>query len=440
MKTTVLLATITAELLATAALLISIFLPKRRIWPPVREGSPRRFFMLILFLISGAGVIYLGIAGWGGFIVPGWARIVIGIPAWLAGNIIGLWAMAALGAAATVGAQGKLLRRGPYAFSRNPQYLGFLLALAGWAVMSNCAAAFAASLAGIIPLGLAPLAEEPWLLERLGPAYENYRREVPRFGSVLLLGRTLSRSRGMLNTPQLAARFLGVAIFDTARLAARSFIFPGRGKSGSRKEGPLNIAFFASHRGSNMQAVIEACKTGRLNARPCAVISNNGDSEALEKAKQEGIPHYHLSAKTHPDPDRLDEEILGVLENRRANWIVLAGYMKKLGPKVLEKYKGRILNVHPSLLPKYGGKGMCGAAVHAAVLAAGEKETGVTIHLVDEQYDHGKILAQHPVPVLPGDTVESLSGRVLEREHVVLVETLNRIITGEIPLAEEKGE
>jgi phosphoribosylglycinamide formyltransferase-1 len=198
----------------------------------------------------------------------------------------------------------------------------------------------------------------------------------------------------------------------------------------------MNIAFFASHRGSNMQAVINACNAGRLNARPVVVISNNGDSESLQKAKQEGIPNYHLSSKTHPDPERLDEEILGVLERHQTDWIVLAGYMKKLGPKVLQKYRGRILNVHPSLLPKYGGQGMCGEAVHAAVLAAGEKETGVTIHLVDEQYDHGRILAQSPVPVTDGDTVESLSGRVLEREHVFLVETMGRIIRGEIPLPE----
>jgi phosphoribosylglycinamide formyltransferase-1 len=181
-----------------------------------------------------------------------------------------------------------------------------------------------------------------------------------------------------------------------------------------------------------MQAVIDACKTGRLNARACVVISNNGDSEALEKAQREGIPRIHLSAKTHPDPDKLDEEILGVLESHSAEWIVLAGYMKKLGPKVLRKFEGRILNVHPSLLPKYGGKGMCGEAVHAAVLAAGEKVTGVSVHLVDEQYDHGKILAQCEVPVSEGDTVESLSGRVLEKEHILLVETLNRIIKDEV--------
>ncbi len=139
-----------------------------------------------------------------------------------------------------------------------------------------------------------------------------------------------------------------------------------------------------------------------------------------------------MSAKTHPHPEKLQEAILNVLEMNQAEWIVLAGYMKKLGPKVLETYRGRILNIHPSLLPKYGGPGMCGDAVHRAVLDAGEKETGVTVHLVDGEYDHGAILAQCSVPVAPDDTVELLSRRVLEREHGFLVETLDRILKGEI--------
>jgi phosphoribosylglycinamide formyltransferase-1 len=198
-------------------------------------------------------------------------------------------------------------------------------------------------------------------------------------------------------------------------------------------EGFVNIAFFASHRGSDMQAVIDACRDGRLSAKACAVVSNNGDSEALERARREGIPAYHLSAKTHPNPEKLQEAILNVLDMHRAEWIVLAGYMKKLGPKILETYRGRILNIHPSLLPKFGGPGMCGDAVHRAVLDAGEQETGVTVHLVDGEYDHGAILAQCAVPVAPDDTVESLARRVLEREHDFLVETLDRIFKGEIP-------
>lgn len=194
----------------------------------------------------------------------------------------------------------------------------------------------------------------------------------------------------------------------------------------------MNLAFLASHRGSNMQAVIEACKEGRLPAHPCVVISNNGAAEALDVARREQIPCYHLSTRTHPEPEHLDMAILQVLLRHGADLVVLAGYMRKSGPNTLAQYKGRVINIHPALLPKFGGRGMYGANVHRAVLAAGEKETGVTIHLVDEEYDHGKILAQRRVPVMEGDTVETLAQRVLACEHDFLVETIGRIVSGEL--------
>lgn len=196
----------------------------------------------------------------------------------------------------------------------------------------------------------------------------------------------------------------------------------------------MNLAFFASHRGSNMQAVLDACKDGRLNAQPCLVISNNSDSEALLRAKQDGIACYHLSSKTHPNPDQLDAEILRLLQQQQTDLIVLAGYLRKLGPRTLAAFRRRVINIHPALLPKHGGQGMYGLRVHEAVLAAGEKETGVTIHLVDEEYDHGDILAQCRVPVLDGDTPETLAQRVLVCEHRFLVETLQRIISGDVHL------
>ncbi len=183
-----------------------------------------------------------------------------------------------------------------------------------------------------------------------------------------------------------------------------------------------------------MQAVIDACKTGRLDAKPCVVISNNGDSQALARAKREGIPHYHLSIKTHPQPQQLDKEILATLVNHDVDLVILAGYMRRLGTKTLNQYTRRIINIHPALLPKFGGKGMYGARVHEAVLAAREKETGVTIHLVDGDYDTGPIIAQCQVPVMENDSVETLSARVLEREHSFLVETLEKIISGAIVL------
>ena len=183
-----------------------------------------------------------------------------------------------------------------------------------------------------------------------------------------------------------------------------------------------------------MQAIIDACNDGRLAATPCVVISNNSVSEALNRARRESIPAYHLSRRTHPSPGELDRRTAAVLGRHRVNLVVLAGYMRKLGPPVLSRYPRRVLNVHPALLPRFGGEGMYGRAVHEAVLAAGETETGATVHVVDEEYDSGPVLAQSRVPVLLGDDVERLSSRVLEQEHRLYVETLQRIATGEIDL------
>ncbi len=200
----------------------------------------------------------------------------------------------------------------------------------------------------------------------------------------------------------------------------------------------MNIGFLASHGGSNMQAIIDACKAGRLSAVPVVVISNNGESRALERARNEGIPNYYLSGKTHPDPDSLDQAILDALILHKVDVVALAGYMKKLGPKTLAHFRGRILNIHPALLPKHGGKGMYGIRVHESVIAAGETESGVTVHLVTEEYDRGPILAQVRVPVMPGDTPETLAERVLVQEHILYPATLQRIATGEIVLSGEK--
>ena len=196
----------------------------------------------------------------------------------------------------------------------------------------------------------------------------------------------------------------------------------------------LNLGFLASHNGSNMQAIIDACKQGRLNARPCIVISNNADSMALQRAKKEGIPNYCLNNNIYSSDQELDKEILDVLQNQSVDLVILAGYMKKIGPMVLAAYKGRVLNIHPALLPKYGGQGMYGRNVHEAVLAAKEKVSGATIHIVDEEYDRGKIISQCQVPVYGNDDVESLSKRVLQKEHELFVETLQKISEGEIKL------
>ena len=198
------------------------------------------------------------------------------------------------------------------------------------------------------------------------------------------------------------------------------------------------LGFLASARGTNMQAIIDACKSGELTAQPAVVISNNRDSGALVRARDEGIAAYHLSSSAYPDPEQLDQKITATLQEHAVDMVILAGYMKKIGQHTLAAFKSRILNIHPALLPKYGGAGMYGTHVHAAVIANGEKETGATIHVVAGDYDSGPILAQKKVTVSATDTAETLSGKVLAIEHALYVETLNRILKGEIQLPGSK--
>ena len=196
----------------------------------------------------------------------------------------------------------------------------------------------------------------------------------------------------------------------------------------------LKLGFLASHGGSNMQAIIDAINNGTLDAEACVVISNNSESKALERAEKEGIPAFHMSSAAYPDSDELDRAIAMKMIEHNCDLVILAGYMKKIGDAVLRLFKGRILNIHPALLPKYGGKGMYGSNVHKAVIAAAEKESGPTIHVVDAVYDNGKILSQSKVPVLEDDTFETLAARVLEQEHILYAKTLQEIVDGSIKL------
>jgi phosphoribosylglycinamide formyltransferase-1 len=192
----------------------------------------------------------------------------------------------------------------------------------------------------------------------------------------------------------------------------------------------IRLGFLVSGRGSNMLVIIDNCKAGNLNAEPAVVISNNADAGALEYAREAGIPAFHLSTQTNSE--NLDEVITDTLKSHAVDWVILAGYMKKIGPQLLKEFQGKIFNIHPSLLPKHGGKGMYGLHVHESVLASGDVETGVTIHLVDGEYDQGRVLAQRSVAVEEGDTPESLAARVLKVEHELYSDTLQNIIEGEI--------
>lgn len=196
----------------------------------------------------------------------------------------------------------------------------------------------------------------------------------------------------------------------------------------------MNLGILASHNGTNAQAVIDAYKNGKTRAKVVVVLSNNSKAGVIERAKKEKIPYYHLSSEIYPDLNKLDEEILNILRKHEAELVLLAGYVKKLGIKTLEYYRNKIINIHPALLPKYGGKGMYGLNVHKEIIKNKEKETGITIHIVDTEYDHGKIINQVQIPVEKEDTPESLHKRVLNYEHIFIVETLNKIYNKEIEL------
>jgi phosphoribosylglycinamide formyltransferase-1 len=201
----------------------------------------------------------------------------------------------------------------------------------------------------------------------------------------------------------------------------------------STDDGPreqYRLGVLVSHRGSNFQAIIDACEAGYINAKVVVAISNNSQSIGLERARTADIPAFHLSSKTHPKATELDDAILEVLLAHKVNLVVTAGYMKKLGERTLHQYQRQIINVHPSLLPKYGGKGMFGTKVHYAVLDSADTETGITVHYLDGNYDAGEIISQLRLPVKPGDTPESLAARVLPHEHKLLVNTLKEL-TGE---------
>jgi phosphoribosylglycinamide formyltransferase 1 len=180
----------------------------------------------------------------------------------------------------------------------------------------------------------------------------------------------------------------------------------------------VRVAAFASGRGSNLAAILSRIDDGSLrDVDVRVVISNRSDAGALELARAGGIRALHVSTATHPDPAAFSAALLSVLEEERVDVLLLAGYLKRLPPAVVHRFAGRVLNIHPALLPRHGGAGMYGIHVHEAVLESGDRETGVTVHLVDEEYDHGPVLRQVKVPVLPGDTPEVLAARVLEAEH-----------------------
>lgn len=187
------------------------------------------------------------------------------------------------------------------------------------------------------------------------------------------------------------------------------------------------IAVLVSGGGSNLQSIINKIEQGNLNCEISYVIADR-ECYGLERAEKHGIKNILLDRKVLKE--KLSDEISNVLENddEKTDYIVLAGYLSILSPEFIKKWSRKIINIHPSLLPKFGGKGMYGMNVHRAVIEAKETESGCTIHFVDTGVDTGEIILQIKVPVLSDDTPEVLQKRVLEKEHVLLIEGIKKLL------------
>lgn len=186
----------------------------------------------------------------------------------------------------------------------------------------------------------------------------------------------------------------------------------------------LHLAVFASGRGSNFQAIVAAIRSGKLAARVALLLTDQPAAGARQIARDEGIPECVLAPSSFTSPQDYEHALLQALSQHGCNFIVLAGYLRKIPAAVVRAFAGRMINIHPALLPSFGGKGMYGSRVHAAVLAYGCKVSGATVHLVDEEYDSGGPVVQRCVPVHDDDTAATLAGRVLAVEHQILPEAL----------------
>jgi phosphoribosylglycinamide formyltransferase 1 len=186
------------------------------------------------------------------------------------------------------------------------------------------------------------------------------------------------------------------------------------------------IGILSSHNGSGFDTIQKSCEEKKLDAQVVLVISNNTNAKVLEKALDKNIPNFIINDKKYPD-ENLDEKITNLMSEFKVDYIFLSGYMKKLGSKLITTYENKIINSHPALLPKFGGKGMFGNNVHKAVLEAKEKETGCTIHYVNENYDEGEYILQKSVLLEKNETVESLEIKVKKLEAKAIIEAFKNL-------------
>lgn len=201
----------------------------------------------------------------------------------------------------------------------------------------------------------------------------------------------------------------------------------------------MNICVLVSGGGTNLQSLIDAVEQKRVSARITGVIASKPGIYALERAEKHGIPTTVVARKAYESKQAFDQALLDALNAYHADLIVLAGYLAILGENVIQAYPNRIINIHPSLLPAFGGKGYFGLKVHEAVLAAGVKLTGATVHFVDEGTDTGPIIMQKAVAVYPDDTPEKLQQRVMQQaEHIILPAVVRLLVEDKIQVKQRK--
>ncbi|MFA7083096.1 MAG: phosphoribosylglycinamide formyltransferase [Arcobacteraceae bacterium] len=187
------------------------------------------------------------------------------------------------------------------------------------------------------------------------------------------------------------------------------------------------IGVLSSYNGSGFETIVKACEKKQLNAQVVVVISNNSQAQVLIKAQQKNIPNFIINSKLFPN-ENLDEKITKLLQEHKCDIIFLSGYMKKIENNLLQAYPNAIINSHPALLPKYGGVGMYGTKVHEAVIQAKDKQSGCTLHFVNEEYDEGKFIVQNSIELEDSETIESLENKIKKLESVTIIEALNKIL------------
>lgn len=197
----------------------------------------------------------------------------------------------------------------------------------------------------------------------------------------------------------------------------------------------INLAVLISGSGSNLQALINACNNPDFPAKINVVISNRPEAYGLQRAANAGIPAEIIDHKKFKNRQEFEKELQNTLEKYPVDLICLAGFMRILTPAFIARWQGKIINTHPALLPRHGGKGMYGEHVHRAVLAAGDAESGVSIHYVIPEVDQGALILQRRVKIEPGDTPETLAARVLEQEHIAYPEAVRLIAEDRVEIS-----